>query len=227
MVENKTWLDEWKNPWFWFYIGGMILATIILRIGINTKTIAVLAMFSFPVIQLIYNLKYKLDKKSFPSGEYLRWAYFLLFLFFAIIYLSISLEEYQIAIPLLLFTVGSGLFFTSILNIKTLCKSRGLLGAIMAYLVAVFTIVVFFGFIYTISGTFENQGILNTDGEVIQNAWEYVYFSSSAFYTMVLDYSPKGFSRIIMQLELVASFIIHVFLLGILIPKIKKSKLFE
>jgi hypothetical protein len=227
MEKNKSWLEEWKNPWFWFYVISMVLIVILFNLNLKIKTLQVALMFSFPIIQLIYNLKFKLSKEEYPFGNYIRWGLFWFLLLLSVSYLALSLNETQIAVTLIIFIMMATLILTSLINLKILCKSKRLSGAIIAYLIFAFTIVVSFGLIYSISGAFENNGVLNPNGNLITSAWDFVYFSSTVFYSQVMDYSPNGFSKIIVIVELSVSAIIHIFLIGILIPKLKNSPLFK
>ena len=217
-------LNELQNPWFWIYVILMIFFSTLWWIKLPWQTIKILAAFGLPVSQLIYNLKVKIDEKSQIFPSFLRWSYFIVLLFFAIVYTSAILKEIVISVIMLLVTFGTIIFSALILNFLNLWKSKNLFWIIIFYLALAFTSIIMFGYIYTILGAFENNKIFDSEGKSIQSAWDYVYFSSSVFYSNTFGEHPNGLSKLFVQIELGFSVVVHIIILGFVINSLSNKK---
>lgn len=121
---NGTIFEEIRNPWFWFYLISLVIFTIVWFIPIPWKTINIIGAFGAVGSQLIYNLKVKMDEKIMIFSKFIRWAYFIVLLLFAITYTSAILKEISISIISLLTTFSAILLGAVILNFSNLFKSR-------------------------------------------------------------------------------------------------------
>ncbi|MBI3027747.1 hypothetical protein HYY70_06580 [Candidatus Woesearchaeota archaeon] len=214
---------EFSNLWFWTYLGLIILFTTVWFLKIPSETFKILAAFGLAISQLIYNLKVKIDEEAKVYPNFLRWSYFILLLLFAIVYTSAVLKEITISIITLLITFGAILLSTLILNFSNLWKSKSIFWIIIFYLALAFTSIILFGYIFTIISSFEDSRILDSKGQPIKGAWEYVYFSSSVFYSNTFGETPNGLSKLFVQIELAFSFIVHIIVLGSIVNSLNNK----
>lgn len=215
---------ELKDFWFWIYAGGMLVLSILLYFRDNfPNTINAGVLILFFINQLIYNIKVKVENKF---QNRLRWGYFGVLFLLAIIYISIISQELQISIILLLILIMTILLGTIIIQFTNLNKSRGKVWLIINYLFFAFILIIFFGIIYTITIGF-GQDILTQENNKIQDMTELIFFSVSVFYSNVIGYYPTGFSKWIMQIETITSYILHIIILGYLISKPKREDSME
>jgi len=219
---KKEIIKELKNIWFWGYVIIMIVLAGLLQFSLKNnfpKTFMVLILILFPINQFVYNIKVKIENKF---QNRLRWGYFSILSLLAVIYLSTVLGEIQISAILIVFLMGGILCAIATIQLTNLLKSRGKILLIIHYLFFAFILILLFGFIYTVTNAL-GQNILNQENEKIQGTGEIIYFSLSVFYSNVIEYYPVGFSKWIMQIEMIISYIIHIIILGYLISEIKKK----
>lgn len=227
MDEKKfedTIFEEIRNPWFWFYLVSLAIFTIVWFIPIPWKTVNIIGAFGTVGSQLIYNLKVKMDEKIPIFSKFIRWAYFVVLLLFAITYTSAILKEISISILTLLTTFGAILLGAVILNFSNLFKSRWPWGIIISYLALAFTSILLFGFIFTITSALDSSEIVDQGGNKLEGAWNYVSFSSSIFYSNTFGEVPSGISKLFAHIELAFSFVVHIIVLGFIINS-KSNKL--
>ncbi|MBI3026788.1 hypothetical protein HYY70_01630 [Candidatus Woesearchaeota archaeon] len=209
--------EEFRNPWFWFYLISLVIFTFVWFIPIPWKTINIVGAFGTVISQLIFNLKAKMDEKISIFSRFIRWAYFIVLLLFAITYTSAILKEITISVITLLITFGAILLGAVILNFSNLFKSRWPWGIISSYLALAFTSIFLFGFIFTITSALDSSKIVDPTGKSIDGAWNYVSFSSSIFYSNTFGEVPSGISKLFAHIELAFSFIVHIIVLGFII----------
>ncbi len=223
MTEEQVKHNIWKDPAPWLYIGFMILFFVILVIkSITSPTLKIISIFGLFVAQLLYTIKNKENKSTQIFPNFSNWAGTILLLLFAISYTAATVKEITFGAITFLFTLGTIMLGALVLNFSTLFKSKTLVGIILSYIMLAFGSILFFGFMYNIFSGFPEHQIISQEGNHINEVWNYLYFSSSVFYTNTFgDILPQGFSKVMVQIELLYSFIVHIIVLGAVIPKLK------
>jgi len=96
----------------------------------------------------------------------------------------------------------------------------------ITYIVIAFLIILLFLPLYSLSGIFEESDILKiTNHTKITGKADLFYFSSLVFYSTIFgDFEAKGYSRILVILELLISFIIHIIILGVIISSFNLNR---
>ena len=190
---------------------------------VPSQTAKIVAVWGFFITQLIFNIKGN-KKEMTPFFQFANWAYVLLFFFLAISYSASAVHVPEITISTILVMFLVILLITALSNSVFLLKSKTWPFALLTYLALAASVIVLFGFIYAASSTFPAHSIFKDQIQYDGNAWTYVYFSSSMFYSNIVgSFDPQGYSRLFSQVELVLSAIIHIFMLGYVIPGLTKK----
>ena len=153
--------------------------------------------------------------------------YTFIFIFYLIIYLSMAVGEINITVvSIIIFTIilllGSVTIYFLILN-----KSKNIISITLGYLGLALSIILLFGFIFSILGMNADNQIKGPDNQSIKGVWNYVGFSASSFYAINFGEVPQGISRVFSYIEIAISFIIHIIILGGIINSPKKPTLLK
>ena len=108
------------------------------------------------------------------------------------------------------------LLSVTIFSLVVLFKSKEhLFGIIVMTAVVSFLIIVMFGYLHTLTQIdSESKLIFTNSDEKLETPWDYIYFSSSAFYGNAIgDIQPLGYNKLLMQIESGLSFIFHYILI--------------
>ncbi len=215
---KKDFLKVWKEKSFKL----LIISTVLLIVGLiafSNKPIFFAPIFALWIINFSY---YEIIKKGQWSRknifQKLYTSYiFILNLLFLSLYVIFSFKLTLFSIIYLISSIAL-LFFISTVYIFMLlfAKRDSLIWTIILYLFfALITIVLFgYGFaLITISGESLYQPLKEN---IAANAWDYIYFSSNNFYSMSFgDLIPTGWRmKLLSQVELILSSIIHVIILS-------------
>jgi len=90
-----------------------------------------------------------------------------------------------------------------------LLKSEKLSQLIISYSLLVCMVIVLFGYLYAVSGVFDNGIIDTVTNKTINGFWDTIYFSALVLYQKHTGFIPQGFSKILIIAETIVSFIIH------------------
>ncbi len=205
---KKEFKEDLKNPRIWVYFGGLIFSAIIF----SFERMRMIGLIGIIVSQLIYNLE-NTSKKT----DILGWAYFIIFILYAIIYHSLKIKDIEIAIITIILLFLGILIGSVTQHYSHLKRSKTTPTIIISYIGFSFSIIVLFGFFFAMVGGIEGQSILNNNGEKIMNPWGYVGFSTANFYSTNFGKIPNGVSELISYIELAISYILHIIILGRLI----------
>jgi hypothetical protein len=213
--------EEIKNPWFWGYVIAMIVLASSLKFNFNSIALKEIIFILFPIVQFIYNKKVKISNKFQKN---LSWIFFVILTLFALTYLFAINKE--ILMTAFLFILVSLFIITSvvILTFQNMLKSKNIPQIIINYIIFSFVLILLFAFFYALFSGWEINKIINSENNSVKGTWDFIYFSSSVFYTSVINYIPNGWSKLIVQIELVVSFIVHTILIGNIIPEIIERK---
>ncbi|MEK6917809.1 MAG: ion channel [Nanoarchaeota archaeon] len=184
--------------------------------GIYWVRIITLAIFI--ITDIFYVLRKKRRDNFFTSwGD---WLTILILVAMLVLYLVLSFKSLEFKILSLLAFVFVVLAVLVINGFVLLVKSERSFWIILPYIALVSATIVFFGFTFTFSQ------INYSNGTLVKNAWDYIYFSSSTFYASTYgDIIPTGaLSKFLTQIEIFFSFIIHIFLVGYILSKPRKSE---
>ena len=214
---KKEFKEEIGDRWFIGYFISMMVLGILLSVKIKSPTINEIIFILFPLVQVLYNIKSKTAKESKNS---LRWWFFSFLVIASILYISAINKEIALIVPLFLAMVILIFLGTLILSFKNLFDSKSIKQIIFSYLLFAFVVILLFGFTYALGSGWNQNKIIDNEQKVITNAWDFVYFSSSVFYSNVMGYYPYGISRLITQIESASSFIIHIILLGYVLKRL-------
>lgn len=220
MEEKTRWKkvkEDFKTQKFWVYFLGMIISLGLFLIPV--KTFKIIGLGGFFLTQLFY-----LIKEKSKSSKVLVGIYALIFLFYLIIYISMSVGETNITAIVILAFFFSVLLASSISYYSSLRKSKKLLPLILTYLGLAMSIIILFGGLFILVGGAEEDQITNSEGEKLTDTWDYIAYSASNFYSNNFGEIPSGKSRLISNFELAISFIIHIIILGEVITNLKQNE---
>jgi len=217
--QNK-WLNKY-SLFFYFSIVQIVVFWFILDIS---KTINIVSSILFLVADTLYNVKNQ-DKKTPSFTKFINWFGFSIMAFFTLVYLALSVGEVTFAVVLLIGGIIAISIASLVMNFKGLFKVRTLIGVTISYAAISFMAVVFFGYLYTIATAYPGNGLIWTGSGTTFAGWDYVYFSSSIYYSNALgDIIPVGASKVMMQIESAFSFVFHIIILGYVISELGKKK---
>ncbi|MCK4589060.1 MAG: hypothetical protein KAT77_01360 [Nanoarchaeota archaeon] len=221
--KTKEWLFKHKYSIFYYLTASFLILSWFLMDW--PKTIKIISSSFFIIAQGLYNCK-QIKKDAPLFTKFINWFGFSIMLVFTIVFLALSVGELNIAIWVMLSAFVLMLIGSLVFNFLGLFKNRNLIGIIISYVVISILFIVLFGYFFTLSSAYENNGLIWTNSNTeIGSAWDYVYFSSSTYYTnSVGDIQPLGFSRVIMQTETAISFIFHVIILGFVVSTLRNRK---
>ena len=214
--------NEFKNKWFVFFFLSLISSSIILKYTKPAK-FHIFFLLILMVSSFLFNIKVK--KRIFIE-KIQSWTLFLLILSLTIGYATIlSLKTYQATMITFIFLLISFLLMIItplILHLRNLWKSTSLTISIISYVIISFLFILLFALFFSLSEVPEKSGIFKfKDNEKIEGKIEHIYFSASVYYTNLFgDAVPQGYSKLVMIVELVISYIFHIYLLGIVISKL-------
>ena len=197
------------NKWFIIYLVIMIVSVIIFRF-VPYEAIKALSLFGFAFAQVIYNLNIKIDKKLKNFSNFINWAYFTLFLIFAVIFLSTLTGEFVIGVISIYFFILAVIIGAIFINGYNLWKSQNIFGIVFSYLGLAFTFIIIFGMIFNfmVINSDSNKILTPNGNTILKSTGDFFYFSGFAFYSNISG-EVYGTSRLLVVIELVLSFIIH------------------
>lgn len=217
---QSKWLNKY-SLFFYFSIVQIIVIWFILDIS---KPINILSASLFLVANVLYNWNNQ-DKNTPAFSKFINWFGFGIMAFFTFLYFLLYVGEIIWAILMLIGGIVVILIASLVMNFIGLFKVRTLIGIIISYAVISFMLVVLSGYLYTIASAYPGNGIVWTGSGTTFTSWDYIYFSSSVYYSNALgDIFPLGASKIIMQFESVISFIVHIIVLGYVVSGLDKKK---
>lgn len=224
-MEQGDLKERFLDKYSWSYYISMLFLALSWFVFDWGKTVRIIASAIFFVVYILYN-KNHLTKTTPPYTKFINWFGVGIFGVFTVMYIALSVGEVEIAVWVLLVAMVMILVSTLVFNFIGLFKSQTLWGIILSYMVISMLLIVFFGYIFTISSGFPDNGLVWTNSSMpVESPWNFVYFSSSAYYgNAVGDIHPLGFSRGLMQFESAFSFVFHIIILGFIITSIKKNK---
>jgi len=214
---------EWQNKYFLIFLTSMLIFATVWSIGSLPKLVKILTSLLFLLSYVIYNIKV-ITKEDSILIKFLNWTLFIIILLLTIAYIAATFKEITIATFTLLITFGTIVLSSLFMGINNLWKSRGIFSIISSYLVLAFVAIVLFGSIFTVIGEFEGNELMWGNESKVEDAWDYMYFSSSVFYSSTFgDIFPLGYSRLLVSLEFAFSFVIHIIILGLIISQVYSS----
>jgi hypothetical protein len=188
------------------------------------KTAKIIAVWGFVTTQLVCNLKMKEARRN-AFLSFVQWAGLAMFVLLAIAYSAAAVQEYDIAAISLLVLFFSFLVGAWVSNVRALWKSDSWVLVVIAYPVVSFTTVAIFAFLYSVTSGFPEQAVIDSSGQLVKASWDLMYFSSSVFYSNAFgDMLPHGYSKLITQIELAFSAIIHVIVLGMVVARMADAE---
>lgn len=204
--------EELHKWWICLYFIVLLLLMVVWFFDLS-RTLKICSLFAIAVAQLLYNINTKFEDFF---QRYLSWSSFLLLTLYAIILTALYVNEVSIAILTLLVIFGAFILGIVLTSGKSLWKSRKIHEIIIAYLALAGSLIVLFGFGFSIATDLVGNELkwISVNSNVT-DAWDFIYFSALVFYTNTFgDILPYGFSKILVILELVISFVIHIIILG-------------
>lgn len=219
----KNWFSKYKYSIF-YYLSAVfvVLSWFVFDFG---KTVKIIFSLLFVVTMGLYNIQ-EFKKKTSLFNRFVEWFNFSIFLIFTVIFIALSVGEVNIAVIITLFAFFLMLISVGIFCLIVLFKAKeNLIGIIILSVTISFLIIISFGYIYLLTPSFSESNLIFTNSnKTLGIPWDYVYFSSSAFYgNAVGDIQPIGYNKLIMQIESAISFIFHIIILGALVSVVSKK----
>jgi hypothetical protein len=223
-ILKNSFKEEWKSWNFKLLLIASILLVFNLifyfkysYLFIGSFTLWIIAYFSYEIVGEKWQKKDKFQKLYSFYILILNLAFLAIYIIFLFKLTVLTLAVF-LGVIFYLFIVN----FVYSLILLWQSKRDKLLFVISTYLFMAFMTIVLFGFIFSFTSAFEGNKIINpSSNEPAKVAWEYVYFSSGTFYSASFgDYVPIGIvNKVISQIELALSAIIHIIILGEILSK--------
>jgi hypothetical protein len=226
--ETKARLKEmFWNRWFSLFLIGIAMWYIAWNFA-ESKTFKICGLFIFSITELLYALK--VSRIGNFISKLLIWTSVFMAFLLAFFYTATAVNELNIAIFLLI-SITLGIFtLPVIVYLLGLWRSRYLYEILLSYSFLVFFIIVLFGMFYMFVGASTGNEIKyqsNSTMSIVPSnkIWDFIYFSGSVFYSSTFgDFVPFGYSRLLAILEVAVSFILHVIVLGSIIPEFSQRR---
>lgn len=217
---KKEFLEEVKNVWFWIYLISLTIIVIIFNTSKQNITINISSLFLLSIIQLIYgSFQIKAYYNETFFEKYISLGYGLFLFVFAIINVAVRVNEIMTALAILFSFFGIVMMIVTKVLFDKLWNSDSLIKIVIFYLLFSFSLNYLFAFGYTIISVPEGNSIVDINDNSIEGARDYILFSYSIYYTSVLEYIPKGYSKLLSTIHVTISYLIHVILLGCIIQR--------
>lgn len=221
--------EQFKNIWFWIYVGVVIISLAILKTSLG-HPYKIISLFLLIFIQVIYNLKVKYDKGIIL----LNWVVTANLVLVSFAYLFASFKDYNVAAILLLLMIAVILiavifsYGRYLWRIKDALDDKPILKIILIiffYGLIAGHIILFFSFLYSIAEPHTGNEVIDIVNNVTVTGKENLYYySGTVFYSSTFgDMIPNGLSRWIVLSECFVSYIVHIILLGIIINSFRKN----
>lgn len=223
MFEGKTvWLNRY-SIFLYISIISVVLAWFIFE---SAPTIRIISLLLFLGAIISFNLKNNKIKEMSIFSIFSNWFLIGVLSILSLIYIAISVGDIEIATGLMITSVILMLVSLLVIYSFGLFKTENLLVIILAYLAISFLLIVLFGLGFTtIEGFNKGHLILTASNSSLKSSWDYVYFSSSAFYSNSLgEIVPVGLSKTLMQIESAISYLYHTIIIGFVISAISNKK---
>ncbi len=220
----KSWVGKYKYSLL-FYLSMFILVLTWFLIKTTPKSVKIFSALFFTVSQAVYYVKTS-DENTLFFTKFIHWLSFGLMFTFTCVYISFSVGDILIAVWFLFIISFVVLISNIVFYYIGLHKSKTIYSIILNYLLFSLLVIVLFGFVFTISTGFDGNGLVYDKTTTnLFSSWEYVYFSSSIYYSNALgDILPQGYSKLIVQFESVFSYVFHIIILGFLISNFYNKK---
>lgn len=210
----ERFLLEIKNKWFVYLIISFMFFTVAWRINVPV-TVKIIALLILSMAYTLYTLKVR---RSWTNifNTILIWLSF-------IIYLATSVKDVNVAIIgllIMMVMILAGSLITALLDLYNTEKIPNL---IISYILLAFMVIVSFGVFYITTGVSEGNFIKNSfSNTTVTNTYDYLYFSSITYYSSGYgEYYPVGDRmRLITQIEVAFSFVIHIIVLGMVLSRL-------
>lgn len=221
--------EQFKNLWFWIYVIVVIISLTILKTSLS-HPYKIISLFLLIVIQIVYNLKVKYNKKT----ALLNWVVTANLILVFLAYLFASFKDYNVAAILLLLLIAVTFiavitsYMQHLWRIKDAADKkpiRKLILIILFYGLIAGHIILFFSFLFSIAGLYAGNEVIDIANNVtVTGTRNLYYYSGTVFYSSTFgDMVPAGFSRWIVLSECFVSYIVHIILLGIIINSFRKN----
>jgi len=225
MLTTKDFKNIWKeikdqifNRWFLFLFLSLIIFIIFwYMFPTSAKILKIASLAAIIVFQILYIWKKSWrtsDEILFTKAFYVVQSIIYILIFFA--YVATSVQDYIYAAIFLIAILLIIILSFVVKAIVYLLKSRNLIGLILTYIYASFTIILLFSFIFSLLNTDQNYLVFTQNQTKITNIYNYLYYSSEVYYSSNPgDIFPIGEKiKLGSQIEAMLSFIIHVILLN-------------
>lgn len=223
---KKETQNKWLNKYSLFFYFSIIQIIVIWFILDISRKMNIISAILFLVANALHNWMNQ-DKKTPFFIQFTNWFGFGIMAFFTFGYFLLSVGEIIWAILMLIGGIIAISVASLVMNFIGLFKVRTLIGIIISYTVISFMLVVLSGYLYTIASAYPGNGIIWAASGTTFTSWDYIYFSSSVYYSNALgDIFPLGMSKVIMQVESAFSFVFHIIILGAVISGWGKKKKF-
>jgi hypothetical protein len=212
-----------KNPFFWIYLILIIAPILVFATGITSKSLKLSSFFLWAIAQLIYNIKFSDEYGGRPFSNKLDWGYFIILLVLAIGYAGAVSNEIPITVTTIFVVVFGVLFaFMYVWFRRLICSTWSNL--ILNYLVFSILLIIFFGFLFSICAGFAGNEVFDSKSKSLQEPLSIYLYSASVYYANTFNETPFGVSRIISQIELLLSYLIHIFAVGFILKYLPDKK---
>lgn len=188
-------------------------------------TLKVVALFFLCFTQLMYNLFTRITDEKSP-----KWISFTIISLFTVAYTSALLNELILSAFALHLSFVILFVSSIIIHFLSLWRSKKVFWVMARYLLLSLALIIFFSYAYFVIVAVDNGGLLYSDGKRVSNLGDFVYFSSSVYYSITLGdiFPSSGYLKLGTIIESAISFVVHIIVLGWVIAKInilpKKEK---
>ncbi len=204
-----------------FLIGVLILSLSFLLSPLEIKTLKVIAIFATLISY------YFLIRKNFKSRDNFLKVFnifvLMTLIFAAFSYTAASVKEMNVAAVSIFIWFMIMFLFSIILYVLILHKSKNIPIIIITYIAISVLTIAMFAFLFSVSKSFDG-GVVWSDSKEMVDDNNNFYFSALVFYSNVFgDIIPLGISKIIVFVELIWSFVLHIIIIGEVISQLKRK----
>lgn len=220
---------EISNWWFAVSFITIFLGIIVLKFNLSS-TLNIIFLFLIAISLILY----KMNVKFSHILHYISfWFAFTMISLVSIAYIAALTKEFSITVITLISSSLLMVIFPLSLHLRNLWKMKNtgkntiVSVAIISltYAIIALLLIVLFSPLYNLSGIFQGSGVIKmSDHSKLVNKFDFFYFSSLVFYSTIFgDFDATGYSRILVIVELLISFVIHIIVLGVVISSFSSN----
>lgn len=212
---------EWKGWKFKLLLAASVILFLALTLCRENKLVITLSLGLWVIAYILCEFLRK--EKDIFQKLYTSYILILNLIFFGLYISFVFFKINIVSILFLIIAIGFIFLLTALYSLFFLkITKRNIYALVANYLYLVFVTVILFGYVFAFFSAFNGQGIVDykTDSKITE-LWNYIYFSSTTFYSTTFgDLIPSGWMiKLISQIEVVVSAVIHVIILGDLLSR--------